>query len=431
MCFQPVLVIYAFLENYYISSSELSSFDSSQLLISNDPLNYIFNDKSLLNSNGRFFVTYNENGTLFHNTANYGLTQKITSNHFVENFFAHQSVNLWSGTAAHEQKFGKIAGTYFDKSKNKLLTGYLTLPVYNNPDYLETRTDCSFEYFDTPYASYSEPNTKCPIISENGEGFITNQFVKIGNSYWNIENSIAIFSKDRSGYADYAVFTKNAVYLFRHNNNSSQFLLHKFDITSTGKASGWEDTSVSQRSCADTYITSDFDSKNMFMAFKKNCHEFISPAPLKSDGSMNDFNYFENQLAKGGSPVDCVSVVQIPLDIIFNPSHTVYYMDSDNEIPFDIQVVYRGAGVTFYQTDDDTKPVVAITPQTAKKTISSIKREVVPTDDVFARSAQNPSNNASSRLGNFSLIKRLSMQTRLNCLRCFQGLVIAIFILSN
>ena len=372
-----------FFGNYYVSSAEPKMFDSYTLLCNSfADLDNKYDPKYLKSSNGRFFVTVNEYGTFFQNTVNQDLAEKLTSNHFVENFFANQSVDLWSGTSAHEQKFGKIPGNYFDINTRKLLTGYLTLPVYNNPENLETVNDCSFEYFDTAIP-FLEVETKCPTITENGLGFITDRFVKVGNSYYSLSNSIAIFSKDRSGYSDYIVFTKDAVYGFYHQGSNSSFKTSKFKISSTGKASNWDNTKIEQHSCSDNYIASDYDSLNMFMVFKKNCHEFLDPAPLKADGTENSFDYQLKQLNGDMSPVDCVSILQLPLDKFFAAnSGTFEKMSVKEEDPFrwyDIEVELENANF----------PLVNITSQITKKTISSISRDVVPSD-YFSYTAKYP-----------------------------------------
>ena len=161
------------------------------------------------------------------------------------------------------------------------------------------------------------------------------------------------------------------------------------------------------------------------MVFKKNCHEFLEPAPLKADGTQNSFDYQSKQLNGDMAPVNCVSILQLPLDKFFAAnSGTFEKMSVKEEDPlrwYDIEVELESASFS----------LVNISSQITKKTISSINRDVVPSDYIsysskypwgkFVKGPESPSITDPINLGRLDKVSLLQKAQYGNSIKIFDS----------
>ena len=366
------------LSNSYIDSS---SDNITKFLTSNSVINEKYNN--IVSTNGRLYFVLENGGTFLIPTEDQFNASKIdyTFANFIPNFEAHKSSITHHNREPLEQKYGSIAGNYFNKNINDLSFGIMYVPDQSSAG-IGDKTDCIFETYTTDIPLI-ESDTKCPVLTSDGTGFITSNFVKIRDNFYDIKGAIAIFG----GYEKYVVITPSNIYVFLSLSlSNTDFLVYTYNIIHTLGISKWIDVTKNENFGVLNYQSSDYDSQDIYISYISNCYELTEPAKFGTD-----IEEYKKSILLNGSPIDCVSLLKIPLDIFVNTSNSqAFDAIGTNTIPLSngsFKIVNGGKTQGFPTINSSIEKVL----------YGSIPRSVLKTSDssipIFYRKAKTPKNN--------------------------------------
>ena len=365
------------LTNSYIDSS---SDNITKFLTSNSVINEKYNN--IVSTNGRLYFVLENGGTFLIPTEDQFDASKIdyTFANFIPNFEAHKSSITHYNREPLEQKYGAIAGYYFNKDINDLSFGIMYVPDQSSVG-IGNKTDCIFETYTTDIALI-ESDTKCPVLTPDGTGLITSNFVKIRDNFYDIKGAIAIFG----GYEKYVVITPSNIYVFLSVSlSNTNFLVHTYNILHTSGISKWTDVTKNAYNSVLNYQSSDYDSQDIYISYISNCYELAEPAKFGTD-----IEEHKKSILLNGSPIDCVSLLKIPLDIFANTTNPdAFDAIGTSSIPLSnnsFEIINAGKTSNFPTINNSIDKVL----------YSSIPRSVLKTSDssipIFYRKAKNPKN---------------------------------------
>ena len=366
------------LTNSYIDSS---SDNITKFLTSNSVINEKYNN--IVSTNGRLYFVFEGSGTFLIPTEDQFNAIKIdyTFSNFIPNFEAHKSNITFYNREPLEQKYGAISGNYFNKDINDLSFGIMYVPDQSSVG-IGNKTDCVFETYKTNIALI-ESDTKCPVLTPDGTGLITSNFIKIRDNFYDIKGAIAIFG----GYEKYVVITPSNIYVFLSVSlSNSNFIVYTYNIIHSSGISKWTDATKHENIGSLSYQSSDYDSQDIYVSYISNCYELAEPAKFGTD-----IEEYKKSVLLNGSPIDCVSLLKIPLDIFVNTTNQeAFNAIGTSTIPLSdgsFQIVNKGNTSNFPTINGSVEKVL----------YNSIPRSVLKTSDssipIFYRKAKNPKNN--------------------------------------